>query len=196
VSAVHAIVSVGPAKLTDLSQGVSMRTRVFLSVAAALAFTCAYLSAGPAKPALSIARAHRVSRGTSPQGSGESQIREVLATQVAAWNRGDIDSFMNFYWKSDRTVFVGANGVTRGWQAVLDRYHRSYPDRRAMGELTFSNLEIQQDCPDSAVVIGEYHLQREKDHPSGIFTLNFRKFPEGWRIVVDHTTAFATHSSQ
>jgi ketosteroid isomerase-like protein len=121
----------------------------------------------------------------------ESQIRAVLDAQVAAWNRGDIDSFMQGYWKSARTLFVGANGVTRGWQAVLDRYRRAYPDRRAMGRLNFSGLEIEQDCPRAALVIGEYHLEREHDHPSGVFTLNFRRFPDGWRIVVDHTTAFA-----
>jgi ketosteroid isomerase-like protein len=121
----------------------------------------------------------------------ESRIRAVLNEQVAAWNRGDVDAFMNGYWRSDKTLFVGANGVTRGWLHVLDRYHHAYPDRAAMGRLAFSNLEIQQDCAKAAIVIGEYHLQREKDHPSGIFTLNFRKFPEGWRIAVDHTTAFA-----
>lgn len=126
--------------------------------------------------------------------SDATQIRAVLDTQVAAWNRGDIDAFMKYYWRSDKTLFVGANGVTRGWQAVLDRYHRGYPDRKAMGQLTFSDIEIEQDCPRAAVVIGEYHLHREKDAPSGVFTLNFRKFPEGWRIVVDHTTAFAIRS--
>lgn len=124
--------------------------------------------------------------------SDESQIRAVLDTQTAAWNRGDIDAFMKYYWRSEKTLFVGSNGVTRGWQAVLDRYHGNYPNRKAMGHLTFSNIEIQQDCPHVAVVIGEYHLQREKDNPSGVFTLNFRKFPNGWRIVVDHTTAFSS----
>jgi len=178
-----------------------MRTRVTLSAILSLAFG-ASLFATPTKhaplaapaPASLIAtnedRATRVS-ANRPTPDDESQIRQVLATQVAAWNRGDVDSFMTGYWRSNKTLFVGANGVTRGWLAVLDRYHRAYPNRSAMGHLTFSNLEIQQDCPEAAVVIGEYHLQREKDHPSGVFTLNFRKFPEGWRIVVDHTTAFA-----
>lgn len=124
--------------------------------------------------------------------SGETQIRAVLDTQVAAWNRGDIDAFMKYYWRSDKTLFIGANGVTRGWQAVLDRYHRSYPNREAMGRLTFSDIEVEQDCPNAAIVIGQYHLHREKDNPSGVFTLNFRQFPEGWRIVVDHTTAFTS----
>ncbi|MGH9747217.1 MAG: YybH family protein [Candidatus Acidiferrales bacterium] len=129
-----------------------------------------------------------------PPSSDETQIRTLLEDQTAAWNRGDIEGFMAGYWKSDETEFVSAEGIARGWQALLDRYRRGYPDRKAMGQLSFSNLEIRVECPNSAYAIGEYHLQREKDNPSGIFTLNFRKFPEGWRVVVDHTTAFAPTS--
>ena len=121
----------------------------------------------------------------------ESQIRQLLAHQADAWNRGDIDAFMTSYWKSDETTFVGASGIARGWQAVLERYHRTYPNRESMGRVTFSNIEVHQECPNSAFVIGQYHLQREKDHPSGIFTLDLRKFGDGWRIVLDHTTAFS-----
>lgn len=126
--------------------------------------------------------------GTS---SGEAGIRELLDTQTAAWNRGDIESFMTGYWKSDQTEFVSANGISRGWQALLDRYHRSYPDRKAMGRLTFSNLEIHMACPETAFAIGQFQLEREDDRPAGVFTLNLRKFSEGWRIVADHTTPFA-----
>ena len=128
----------------------------------------------------------------TPDGSSpESQIRALLEAQSDAWNRGDIGAFMTSYWKSDQTAFVGANGLTRGWQGLLDRYHKNYPDRAAMGHLTFSDLEIHVLCPDAAFAIGQFHLQRANDAPAGIFTLDFKKFPEGWRIVVDHTTAFA-----
>ncbi len=123
--------------------------------------------------------------------SGEAGIRELLDTQTAAWNHGDIESFMTGYWKSDQTEFVSANGISRGWQALLDRYQRSYPDRKAMGRLTFSNLEIHMACPEAAFAIGQFQLERENDRPAGVFTLNLRKFPEGWRIVADHTTPFA-----
>jgi ketosteroid isomerase-like protein len=140
--------------------------------------------------------------GLQPQGataapadpSSESQIRALIEAQADAWNRGDIDTFMTAYWKSDETAFVGASGLTRGWQAVLDRYHKNYPDRAAMGHLTFSNLEIHPLCADAAFAIGQFQLQRENDKPAGIFTLDFKKFPEGWRIVVDHTTAFPAPS--
>lgn len=148
-----------------------------------------YLSSSPSTFARSVPIAHP--QGKVSATSDEQQIRAALDTQVAAWNQGDVDAFMKYYWHSDKTLFVGANGITRGWEAVLDRYHRAYPNREAMGQLTFSDIEIDQNCPREAAVIGEYHLRRDKDSPSGVFTLNFRKFAEGWRIVVDHTTAFA-----
>jgi uncharacterized protein (TIGR02246 family) len=116
-------------------------------------------------------------------------IRAVLDAQVEAWNRADIDAFMQGYWKSEKTEFVGASGVLRGWQNVLSRYRRQYPDRAAMGHLTFSDLEVTLLAPDAALVVGHYQLEREHDRPSGVFTLVFRKFPEGWRIINDHTSA-------
>ena len=124
------------------------------------------------------------------ESSDENQIRQLLLLETDAWNRGDIDAFMAGYWKSDQTAFVGANGITRGWQAVLDRYKKNYPDRKAMGQLTFSNLEVHVSCADAAFAVGQFELKRENDKPAGIFTLDFRKFPEGWRIILDHTTGF------
>jgi ketosteroid isomerase-like protein len=124
------------------------------------------------------------------QSPAQAAIRQVLETQQAAWNRGDLGAFMKGYWRSDKTEFVGASGVQRGWQAVLDRYRRNYPDRKAMGKLTFSDLEITLLSPDAAYVLGHYELEREADHPEGVFTLILRKFPEGWRIIYDHTSSF------
>jgi ketosteroid isomerase-like protein len=126
----------------------------------------------------------------APEVTAEAQIRALLEAQTMAWNQGDVEGFMAGYWKSEETEFVGASGVTRGWQAVLDRYRERYPDRKAMGQLTFSNLEVHVVCAEAAFAIGQFQLEREKDKPAGVFTLNFRKFPEGWRIVADHTTAF------
>ena len=128
--------------------------------------------------------------------SDNAQIRALLVQQTAAWNRGDIEAFMAGYWKSEETEFVGANGVSRGWQALFDRYRKNYPDRKAMGRLAFSNLEIHVVCADAAYAIGQFELKRETDRPTGFFTLNFRKFPEGWRIVTDHTTGSAAVPSK
>lgn len=131
------------------------------------------------------------SAAAPPQSDDAAAILTLLNDQTAAWNRGDIESFMNGYWNSNQTEFVSSDGVSRGWQALLERYRRSYPDRKAMGHLTFSDLEIRVECATAAYAVGKFQLQRENDNPSGVFTLNFRKFTDGWRIVVDHTTAFA-----
>ncbi len=126
----------------------------------------------------------RSAEAHSPAG----EVRAVLDAQAAAWNRGDVDSFMEGYWKSRKTTFVGASGVLRGWREVLERYKRTYPDRATMGTLTFSDLEVTVLSPASALVLGRWRLERGSDNPGGVFTLVFRKFPEGWRIIHDHTT--------
>ncbi|MGH9709536.1 MAG: YybH family protein, partial [Candidatus Acidiferrales bacterium] len=96
-------------------------------------------------------------------------IKNVLEQQVAAWNRGDIPAFMDGYWKSDDLEFVNSAGIFQGWQDVLKRYQHSYPDRAAMGHLTFSGLEMHVLCPDTGYVVGHFRLDREKDRPQGVF---------------------------
>ena len=118
----------------------------------------------------------------------ESDIRAVMNDQVAAWNRGDIDGFMRGYWNSPKLTFVSGANVTRGWQPTLDRYNKNYDSREKMGTLSFSDLEITVLSKDAAVVLGSWSLAREKDNPHGKFTLVFRKFKNGWRIVQDHTS--------
>ena len=123
-----------------------------------------------------------------------SEIRGVLRAQQEAWNRGDIDSFMNGYAHDETTLFVSGDEVRRGWQTVRDRYRSKYNDRAKMGTLTFSDLEIAQLGPDSALALGHWELKRASDNPHGRFTLIFRKTPDGWRIVHDHTSAAAPPS--
>jgi ketosteroid isomerase-like protein len=118
----------------------------------------------------------------------KNDIVSVMNTQAADWNRGDIDAFMKGYWNSEKLVFASGDGVTRGWQPTLDRYKKSYDSRAKMGTLTFSDLEINVISKDAAVVLGSWSLAREKDNPHGKFTLIFRKFKDGWRIVHDHTS--------
>jgi uncharacterized protein (TIGR02246 family) len=119
----------------------------------------------------------------------EAKIQNVLHAQQDAWNRGDVDAFMNGYWHSNKTVFVSGDDVTRGWQNVLDRYKAKYSDRAKMGTLTFSEIEITALSNDSAVALGAWKLKRAKDEPHGRFTLIFRKFIGDWKIVHDHTSA-------
>jgi ketosteroid isomerase-like protein len=118
-----------------------------------------------------------------------AQIRSVLRAQQDAWNRGDIDRFMHGYARLRSTIFVSEDTVRRGWETVRDRYRRKYSDRAKMGLLTFSDLEITLLGSDGAVVLGRWKLKRAQDEPHGRFTLIFRRLPEGWRIVHDHTSA-------
>jgi hypothetical protein len=122
----------------------------------------------------------------------EASLRRLLDRQVEAWNRGDVDGFMEGYWNSAETSFSGTSGVTRGWQGLHDRYKRNYPDRAAMGRLTFGKVEVTPLCADAAMILGEWHLEREQKPVGGVFTLVAQKFPEGWRIIHDHTDAVTT----
>jgi len=124
-----------------------------------------------------------------------SAIRAVLTTQQEAWNRGDIDAFLKGYWHSPDLTFSGSNGIFRGWDAVMARYKKNYPGRSAMGTLDFSNLEFRFLAPDAVLVLGHWHLKREKDEIGGVFTLVFQRFPEGWRIIHDHTSASPTDTN-
>jgi ketosteroid isomerase-like protein len=126
-------------------------------------------------------------------GSNDSaaEIRAVMSAQVSAWNRGDIDGFMEGYARSDATEFVSGDKVTHGWQTVRDRYRKKYGSREKMGRLTFSDIKITPLSADAAIVLGRWQLVRQPDKPHGIFTLLFRRTPVGWRIVHDHTSAAA-----
>jgi ketosteroid isomerase-like protein len=115
-------------------------------------------------------------------------VRAVLDAQVAAWNRGSLEGFMDGYARSDETVFVSGDNVTRGWQTVLDRYHKGYDTREKMGQLAFSELQITPLSKTAAVALGRWQLTRAKDSPHGRFTLIFRRTNAGWRIVHDHTS--------
>jgi len=119
----------------------------------------------------------------------EAAIRAVLDAQAAAWNRGDIEGFMDGYARSDSIVFVSGDNVTRGWQTVLDRYKKGYDTREKMGTLEFSDLEIKVLSKDAAVALGSWQLTRAADKPHGRFTLIFRRAGKDWRIVHDHTSS-------
>jgi len=118
-------------------------------------------------------------------------IQRVLTDQQSAWNRGDVRTFLEGYWHSEELTFAGSSGVSRGWDAVLARYQRNYPDRAAMGILDFSGLEYRFLGPDAALLLGQWHLKRESGDIGGVFSLVLQRFPEGWRIVHDHTSVVA-----
>jgi ketosteroid isomerase-like protein len=118
----------------------------------------------------------------------EVDVLAVMARQSAAWNRGDIAGYMDGYWRSPDLVFASGDQITRGWQPTLDRYKKSYDTKAKMGQLTFSDIDVNVLSKDVAVVLGSWSLAREKDNPKGKFTVIFRRLKEGWRIIHDHTS--------
>jgi ketosteroid isomerase-like protein len=149
---------------------VSLQTRLTLLIACCL-LTSAIVCAAPEQ---------------SPNSAAE--IQSVLTAQQDAWNRGDINAFMNGYARLPSTIFVSEDEVHHGWDTVRERYRKKYSDRTKMGTLTFSEIEVIPLSPDSAVVLGRWRLRRADDQPHGRFTLVFKHLAEGWRIVLDHTS--------
>lgn len=121
--------------------------------------------------------------------SDRDQIHEVLQLQQEAWNRSDVPAFMEGYWKSEDLAFVGSGGVVSGWEATKNRYLKNYPDAAAMGQLRFEIIKMQQVGPGVAQVLGKFILERSNETLSGYFTLVWKKFDKGWRIISDHTSS-------
>lgn len=118
------------------------------------------------------------------------RIVALLEMQREAWNRGDLDAFLDGYWRSERTVFAGGDRIHRGFDAMAARYRSAYDSREKMGTLAFSNLTVESIEGDRAVVTGAWDLElADGSRPGGVFTLFLRRFPEGWRIVHDHTSS-------
>jgi ketosteroid isomerase-like protein len=133
--------------------------------------------------------------GTAAAGAQETTkhaaIRKVLTDQQAAWNRGDVGAFMQGYWNAPELSFAGSTGFVRGWEKVTVRYKNNYPDEASMGKLDFSDLEVRTLGADAALVLGKWQLKRASGDVGGIFTLVLQRFPDGWKIVHDHTSVVA-----
>jgi ketosteroid isomerase-like protein len=118
-------------------------------------------------------------------------IRKVLDDQVVCWNKGDLKGFMDGYWNSKELSFYSGNKKTLGWQETLERYQKKYQgEGNEMGQLKFSELEIQLLGEKNAVVKGRWELtlSKDKEKPNGLFTLIVQKTDSGWKIIHDHTS--------
>ena len=123
-----------------------------------------------------------------PAGGDETEVRNLLAKQNAAWNRGDIDAFMVGYWENDSLMFIGKSGVTYGYKNTLANYKKNYPDATVMGKLTFTLIQVKQLSPEYFHVTGKYYLTRTIGDASGHFTLLFRKINGKWVVISDHSS--------
>lgn len=118
----------------------------------------------------------------------ETAIRNLLYLQTKAWNKGDAEGFMQTYWKNDSLMFVGKNGIVWGWQQTLNNYKKSYPDKAAMGKLSFDIIQVKAIDKNNYFMVGKWMLQRTAGNLSGHYTLLLRKMNGGWKIVADHSS--------
>src|SRR5690349_2573331 len=129
-----------------------------------------------------------ISINAMAQSNEEKTIRAILNTQTEAWNRGDIEGFMNGYWENDSLMFIGKSGVTYGWLNTLNNYKKSYPDTASMGKLSFNILDVKMLSNEYAHVVGKWHLKRSIGDLQGHYTLVFRKIKGTWVIIADHSS--------
>lgn len=115
-------------------------------------------------------------------------ILSILEKQQSDWNSADIEAYMSAYWKSPQLRFASGDKVTFGWEETLAKYKKSYPDKESMGELHFTEINVEIISETDAVVFGRWELFRIYDKPGGLFTLRFHKFDTGWKIISDHTS--------
>jgi len=122
------------------------------------------------------------------QSNDEKEVRQVLAKQNAAWNRGDVESFMVGYWNNDSLMFIGSSGVVYGYKNTLERYKKNYADTTAMGKLFFDLVEVKKLSSEYYHVTGKWFLKRSIGDAGGHFTLLFRKIKGRWVIISDHSS--------
>jgi len=122
------------------------------------------------------------------QNKDEQAIRQILANQENAWNKGDLTTFMIGYWDNDSLVYIGKNGPTYGYTTTLNNYKKNYPDTSHMGKLKFQLLSVKPLNTDHYFVIGKFHLTRTVGDASGYFTLLFRKINGVWKAIADHSS--------
>ena len=129
-----------------------------------------------------------LSAAINAQSNDETAIRQLLDKQTAAWNKGDIDRFMDGYWENDSLMFIGKSGVTYGWTNTLNNYKRGYPDTAAMGKLRFELLSVKRLSDEYYFVVGKWSLQRSIGNVGGHYNLLFRKINGKWVIIADHSS--------
>ena len=118
-----------------------------------------------------------------------SEVKRIMILQEEAWNKGSVEGFMEYYWKSDSLIFFSTKGVTKGWQANVNNYIKSYPNKEAMGKLSFTVLEGEQLSTNVIVILGKWKLQlKDGKEVGGDFSLVWKRINKKWVIVVDHTT--------
>ena len=115
-------------------------------------------------------------------------ILAVLEKQQVDWNKGNLNGFLDAYWKSDTLRMVTNRGVTYGFDKTASTYKKNFPDSTFMGKLDYDVIHVELIGETDALVTGKWLLKVEKKFKGGYFTFLFRKLKGRWIIVADHTS--------
>ncbi len=127
-------------------------------------------------------------KGEQSTESIKTEVKKILDLSVEGWNSGNLEDYMQCYLKSESMRFVGNNSFNMGWINTLNRYKKSYPDKKSMGILSFSDIDITVISSDAVLVFGRWTLSYKDRKKTGLYTLLLRKFEQGWKIVHDHSS--------
>ncbi|MCX7356874.1 MAG: nuclear transport factor 2 family protein [Alphaproteobacteria bacterium] len=120
----------------------------------------------------------------------EAEIRALIATMEAAWNRGDFEGYMAGF-ENPGVMFVSGGRIQDGWQGTLDHYVRDYggsAERR--GALHFYDISVEMLAPDAAMLVSHYRLERPERAQEGINTRLMRKIDGRWVISLNHVSSY------
>jgi ketosteroid isomerase-like protein len=117
----------------------------------------------------------------------QDTILSIIVRQQTAWNNHDIQGFMADYWQSEDFTFQSGDQRLYGWEELLKRYQTSYAGEK-MGKLTFSDIQIKVMSADCAYALGRWKVEQDDTTKSGVFTIIFKLFPSGWKIIHDHSS--------
>ncbi|SHI92234.1 YybH family protein [Pseudozobellia thermophila] len=119
------------------------------------------------------------------QDTDQSAIRSILDKQASAWSNGDLEAFMQDYWKSDSLTYFSRGSITKGWETTLNKYKKGYPSKAHTGQLTFKIAQLTQISENAYYVMGEYFLTRKVGNAHGTFMIIFKKIDGEWKIIAD-----------
>jgi len=108
-------------------------------------------------------------------------VNLVLDDQLSGWNAGNIDQFMEGYVKDSSVRFITNKKIKTSWQEITDSYKKGYPNKEAMGKLTFHRDEIRWVNRSAYIsqVIGRWEViqKRTVDKPAGSLGQNGKLDP-------------------
>jgi uncharacterized protein (TIGR02246 family) len=117
------------------------------------------------------------------------EVKQALDGQVAAWNRGDLEAAMDFYWESPEMLWISRDGTEQGWQQVLEMFQKDFTDRSKMGVYTYEPLHIEQVGPEAVYYVYRWQIDLQgKKLMGGVSSQLWKRIDGRWVIASEHAS--------